>query len=100
MSRVKYDDLFSYEIFDDGYDIYSSTGNAVLRQRDPFGKPYDADKSYEENCIMQIQSMEVEPEPSQEDKNRADIEYLALMMDIELPGEDIEEETDIEEEGE
>ena len=91
MSRVKYDDTFSYEIFDDGYDIYEND-NVTMTQRDPFGKVFIPDGTYEENALFQIDQI-VHPAPvppTPEEKNRADIDYMALMLDIDLPSEEEE----------
>lgn len=91
MSRTKYDDTYSYEIFDDGYDIYKND-NVILTQRDPYGKVFIPDGTYEENAIKQLYEL-THPAPippSQEEKNRADIDYMALMLDIDLPSEEEE----------
>lgn len=87
MSKVIYDEKYSYEVFDDGYDIsITSTGVTAITQRVPYDKPMDPNKSWEENAILQIQSMEVEPESST-DQLQADLEFMALMLDIDLPSD-------------
>lgn len=55
----------SYQIFSDGYDIYLD-GKPWISQREPYGKMYDKAKSYEENCLLQIEELTKEPEPQDE----------------------------------
>lgn len=43
----------AYEVLDDGYMIYLD-GKAWVKQCDPYGKPMDASKTYEENAKLQI----------------------------------------------
>ncbi len=52
----------SYVIFSDGYEIYLD-GKIWVRQRGKYGKPIDKAKSYEENCLAQIEELTKEPEP-------------------------------------
>ena len=46
----------AYEILDDGYMIYLD-GKPWIKQRGDYGKPMDASKSYEENCLLQIEDI-------------------------------------------
>lgn len=96
MARQKYNDVYEYEIFDDGYDIYSNN-ILVITQHGPFGRPYDSSKSYEENCIMQLDDLTREPEPPKpgplpptpEELLRADVDFIALVEGLELPSQDV-----------
>lgn len=54
----------SYQIFSDGYDIYLD-GKPWISQRAPYDKPCDKAKSYEENCLAQIEELTREPEPAE-----------------------------------
>ena len=49
----QYNEHISYEILENGYMIYLD-GEPWISQLDQYSKPYDKDKSYEENCIMQL----------------------------------------------
>ena len=53
----------SYEIFSDGYEIYLD-GTLWIKQRGQYGKPVDSAKSYEENCLAQIEEITTVVEPS------------------------------------
>ena len=53
----------SYEIFSDGYEIYLD-GTLWIKQRGRYGKPVDSAKSYEENCLAQIEEITTVVEPS------------------------------------
>ena len=97
MGKIRYNDEFSYEIFDDGYDIFTNDDlqNAYLTQRDPYGKIFDPNGSYEDNAKIQMDQMSQPPEPgplppTPEEKLRSDVDYLALMLDISLPSEEEE----------
>lgn len=46
----------SYEVISDGYEIYLD-GILWIRQRGENGKPISLFKSYEENCLMQIEEI-------------------------------------------
>ena len=50
----------AYEILDDGYMIYLD-GKAWIKQRGTYGKPMDTSKTYEENCLLQIEDITAEP---------------------------------------
>lgn len=93
MGKVIYDDTYSYEIFDDGYVIYVHDVLAY-NQKDPFGKVLIPDGSYEENAIAHIESLliPVDPEPvppTEEEKLRSDVDYIALIEDIDLPSKEV-----------
>ena len=51
----------AYEILEDGYMIYLD-GKPWIKQRGIYGKPMDASKTYEENCLLQIEDITAEPE--------------------------------------
>ena len=46
----------SYEIFEDGYAIYLE-GKIWITQRGQYSKPIDKTKSFEENCLLQIEEL-------------------------------------------
>lgn len=56
----------AYEILDDGYMIYLE-GKPWISQQGLYGKPIDKSKSFEENCLLQIEEITKEPEPSTDD---------------------------------
>lgn len=84
MTKTEYlidDKEISYEISEDGYDIYLSE-NVWISQHGEYGKPIDKEKTYEENCLAQIEnvmtamtateeppveSQEIEVEPTTDD---------------------------------
>jgi len=91
MAKQRYNDEYEYEIFDDGYEIYGKT--VTMSQHEPYARPYDRYKSYEENCILQIEDMMNQPEPdpsTDSEKLRADLDYMSLMLDVPLPSEEEE----------
>ena len=56
-----------------------------------FGKPIDKNKSYEENCLAQIEELCTVPEPTPDSSASADVEtlkaqveYLAMMSNVDL----------------
>ena len=55
--------VVSYELFDDGYEIYLD-GTLWIKQRGEYSKPIDKDKSFEENCLAQIEEITTVVEPS------------------------------------
>ena len=55
--------VISYEIFEDGYEIYLD-GTLWIKQRGEYSKPIDKDKSFEENCLAQIEEITTVVEPS------------------------------------
>ena len=64
----------SYEITEDGYDIYLG-GEKWIGQHGKYGKPVDKNKSYEENCLAQIDEICNPPEP-QEDETQQRLSAL------------------------
>ena len=50
---TQYNENISYEIVDNGYKIYLD-GKLWIEQLDEFAKPIDANKTYEENCLLQL----------------------------------------------
>ena len=53
---TQYNEKISYEILDNGYKIYLD-GKLWIEQLDEFAKPYDATKTYEENCLLQLEDI-------------------------------------------
>ena len=74
-----------YSIEENGYSIYLDE-NIWITQPDPYGKLYVPDGTYEENCLAQIEEITnpPEPEPTAEDRLRADVDYIAAMTGVEL----------------
>lgn len=87
---VQYKDTnYSYEVYDDGYEIFGD-GVKIIKQREPYGKPIDRTKSYEENAILHIESL-LTPKPvDNQEIMRADLDYVALMNDLVLPSQEEE----------
>lgn len=52
----KYNEEISYEILENGYRIYLN-GNPWIAQLDEYSKPMDKNKSFEENCLMQLEEI-------------------------------------------
>ena len=50
---TQYNENISYEIVEKGYKIYLN-GKLWIEQLDEYSKPYDKDKTYEENCLLQL----------------------------------------------
>lgn len=55
----------SYEIFENGYEIYLDS-KLWISQRGQYDKPIDKSKTYEENCLAQIDEITAEPEPAEQ----------------------------------
>lgn len=53
---IVYNDKLSYEITEDGYDIYNN-GNLWITQHGQYSKPFDAAKTYEENCLLHLKEL-------------------------------------------
>lgn len=87
MSNLKkYNDHYSYEILDDGYLIlYDNV--VIIQQISPYDKPLIPNGTYEDNAIKQIELLinPPTPTPTSEELVRGDIDYIALMEDLELP---------------
>ena len=80
-----------YEIVENGYYIYLD-GKKWIKQLDQFSKLFITDGSYEDNCLAQIDEITApkpEPEltPSDVEKLRSDIDYLAAMTGFGLPSQ-------------
>lgn len=71
----------SYEIFDDGYMIYLDT-KPWVKQREPYGKPMDASKNYEENCLLQIEDITTEPIMAEPEANDIDTVLTELEKEV------------------
>lgn len=107
MNKKNYDEIYSYEIFDDGYDIFKHN-KKVITQRGTYSKPMDPEKTFEENAILQIESIIEENSKEKRDftfteQLRSDLDFISLMLDIPLPSEEEEFEdvaSEEEEEGE
>lgn len=84
----QYNENISYEIVENGYKIYLD-GKLWIEQLDEYSKPYDVNKSYEENCIMQLDDITApQQDPTlEQDKIEAQVLYTALMTDTLLEEE-------------
>lgn len=98
MSRKQYKDTdYFYEVVEDGYDIFQGEIK-IITQHDPYGKVFDPNGSYEENCLLQLDQMTAPkpeppaPGPTPEEMLRADVDYIAIMEDLTLPSQESEEE--------
>lgn len=91
MAKIHYNDEWEYEIHDNGYEIWGTNGTYIT-QFDPYGKIYLRDGTYEENALMQLADLSAPFVPGPEDPQitRSDLDYLALMMDVDLPSYDKE----------
>lgn len=92
--KTAFDDRISYEIFEDGYDIYDGN-QSWITQREPYAKLFIPDGTYEENAIAHCEDLTrpIPPQPyipTEEEKLRADVDYIALMSDYVLPSEEEE----------
>lgn len=76
---------YTYRIVEDGYYIQNN-GKDIMEQRGVFADVILPGKSYEENAIEHIeQLLQVEnavSEPTLEELNRADIDYLFMIMEV------------------
>lgn len=69
---VQYNENIKYEILEDGYNIYRNENGEDkiwISQRGDYSKPIDSQKSFEENCIAQLEQITAavaptEPEPT------------------------------------
>lgn len=55
----------AYEILEDGYMIYLD-GKPWILQQGIYANPMDKTKTYEENCLAQIEELTREPEPQEQ----------------------------------
>ena len=53
---TQYNENISYEILDNGYKIYLD-GKLWIEQLDEYAKPIDTAKTYEENCLLQLEDI-------------------------------------------
>ena len=86
--------MYSYKLYDDGYDIVDENDAVILKQREPYAKVLIPNGTYEDNAKAQVDELNAPPEPyvpTNEEKLRADIDFMALMLDVELPTEEEEE---------
>lgn len=90
MGRIHYNDTYDYEIFEDGYEIYY--GASVISQRGIYSHPYLPEGTYEENCLAQLEDLSRPVDPSTDTEVlRSDVDYIALMEDLDLPSSQSEE---------
>ena len=78
---IKYNDNISYKILDNGYEIYLD-GVLWITQYEPYAKPMDSSKSYEENCLLQIEELTtpVEPVPDPTEQRISDLEDAVIEL--------------------
>lgn len=50
---TQYNENISYEILENGYKIYLDN-KLWIEQLDEYAKPFDKNKSFEENCLAQL----------------------------------------------
>lgn len=71
----------AYEIKTDGYEIYLD-GQLWISQRGQYSKPVDKSKTYEENCLAQIENITAQAElPTPEPKKYTLDEAAALITE-------------------
>lgn len=87
--RIEYKG-WEYQIFPDGYELWGNNG-CYITQHAPHDKVFIPNGSYEDNAKAQIDILTQPPLPISEDVLRADIDYLALMTDVDLPSQEEEE---------
>lgn len=77
--------MYDYRLTNDGY-VITKDGEDYLIQEGIASKPFIKNGTYEENVVAHIaQLVEDEnkaTEPSLEELNRADIDYLFMMMEV------------------
>lgn len=72
----------SYEIFDDGYEIYLDKV-LWITQRGEYSKPIDREKSFEENCLLQIEEITTIPKPTESEEWQRGYDQAVLdMMEV------------------
>ena len=80
MAKIQYNDQISYELFDDGYDIYYND-NPWISQRAPYNRVYKANGTNEENCLLQLATLAEDSSESEvSDSDKLD----ALLVNTEL----------------
>lgn len=73
----------SYEIFEDGYVIYLE-GKIWITQRGQYSKPIDKTKSFEENCLLQLEELSVVPKVPNNEYGVSNETYNAIIDDYTL----------------
>lgn len=78
---IKYNDSISYKIVENGYEIYLD-GKLWITQYEPYGHPMDSSKSYEENCLLQIEELTtpVEPIPDPTEQRISELEDAVIEL--------------------
>ena len=76
---IKYNDNISYKILDNGYEIYLD-GVLWITQYEPYAHPYDKNKSYEENCLMQIEELTAPVEPDMTEQRFSELEDAVIEL--------------------
>lgn len=88
---TRYDDTYSYEILDDGYNIYrnEAPNEVYISQPEPYAKLYVPNGTYEENCLAQLDELTAiaHPQPNIVDILKSNIDFMAIMTDINLPND-------------
>ena len=88
---INYNEKLSYEIFEDGYDIYDR-GRLWITQHEPYANVIVPNGTYTENAIAHCAELSQPALTATDtDKLRADLDYIALMMDLDLPSEEEQE---------
>ena len=69
----------SYKIVENGYEIYLD--NVLwITQRGEYSKPMDKSKSYEENCLMQIEELTAPVEPDMTEQRFSELEDAVIEL--------------------
>ena len=76
---IKYNDNISYKILANGYEIYLD-GVLWITQYEPYGHPMDKNKSYEENCLLQIEELTAPVEPDMTEQRLSDLEDAVIEL--------------------
>ena len=76
---IKCNDNISYKILDNGYEIYLD-GVLWITQYEPYAKLYDKNKSYEENCLRQIEELTDPPMPDTTEQRISDLEDAVIEL--------------------
>lgn len=85
--------MYSYKLYDNGYDIVDENDAVILKQREPYTNVIIPNGTYEDNAKAQVDELNRPPKPyvpTEEEKLRADVDYIALMSDYVLPSEEEE----------
>lgn len=76
---IKYNDNISYKIVENGYEIYLD-GKLWITQYEPYAHPYDNNKSYEENCLLQIEELTAPVEPDTTEQRISELEDAVIEL--------------------